>query len=153
MTLPSEKDIRQLIADGAKLTDLVHTTGLTYPALVEIQNKLEDDLISGQELVTDEYLEPIKPTTGMLVDDIVASEHLDNKMHDLASSVIDKLEVLTLTSTEAHQISNVVESLAKLREAFYGKEPYIQVNNQTNITNKESGEAGGPSILQGLLRR
>jgi len=154
MTLLSREETRVLIADGGDLADLVHITGHSYTVLVQIQNELEDSLIANHEPITDTYLEPVIPTVGELIDGVVTSEHLDNRMHDLAITIIDKLEVLTLSSTEAHQINNVVESVAKLREAFYGKEPYIQVNSQTNITNKEGGaSSGGPNLLQELLRR
>lgn len=166
MTELTKKAIEKLILDDTSLHDLVLTTGKSYPELATIKKELEDNIVDNyvplpvadlSDFVLQKVFdEMVKEGDYQGAKDLVAltkEELLDENMHTLASTIVDKLNTFAIIANQPHEVLSIVESLSELRSAFYGKGPVIQVNNTKNTQNNNSSAPNEVSKFKGLLKK
>jgi len=144
-------EVEKRIRSGEALHDLVIPSGINYSDLLVISNRIQASVggILGQVLEELGDQDQAAAINGHIVNgDEAYKGPLDEKMFGLAETIVAKLDVLVAYSCESPtDILLLVEAVAKLREAFYGKSaPLIQLNTQ-NV----GGEGGGR--FSGLLKK
>lgn len=129
MTLDSEEELRERIAEGQTLRIIHQTTGVPFSRLQRIRDALEtaSEVVAGGEVVTtDEAL-------GVVVD-ASSRDRLGGEMDRLGSAIVESLSDRIERGVEEDEMAGIVRNLCALREAFFGKGTFVQVNQQTNVS-------------------
>lgn len=129
-------DVKAAVLAGVPMVAIVATSGMT-----------EDEILGVVEIPKSLGCDVLDAVKGdLLAEGDVAGAaslaRLDAGMIGLAERVVSKLNILTLVSTDEHQLLTVVEALAKLRGAFFEGGIHTQVNIQ-NVSGGGDGDGGG----------